>query len=323
MPEALKLGFAGTPEFAATLLDGLLGAGYHLELVLTQPDRPSGRGRKLAPSAVKSRALAAGLTVRCPVSLKDFDLAAFGLDLLIVAAYGLILKPDILRAPRLGCLNVHASLLPRWRGAAPVERAMMAGDTTTGVCLMAMDEGLDTGPVYRCAETAIGSTETGGALEARLAELGKALLLETLPKLETLTPVPQPDVGATYAAKLTAADRIVNWTDQADAIARHINALADRLPVTVYGRDDHGPARITLLAAAATDDAPMAEPGTITGITKAGLIVACGAGTVSINSLKLDRGKGSAMNAKAAANGYSGLIHSGAMLSPEPVGTSQ
>ncbi|MCG8650364.1 MAG: hypothetical protein MI861_11065, partial [Pirellulales bacterium] len=178
--------------------------------------------------------------------------------------------------------------------------------------------GLDTGPVYCCTETPIEPTETGGAVEARLAELGTRLLLRTLPKLATLTPQPQPDAGVTYASKLTAADRIIDWTGRAEAIARHINALADRLPVTVYGRDDNGTARITLLAASPRPDAGAAPPGTVIGIDEAGLLVACGGGAVSISTLKLNRGKGSAMTARAAANGYGGLIYSGAVLSPEP-----
>ncbi len=316
MPDTLKLGFAGTPEFAATLLEGLLAGGCRPELVLTQPDRPTGRGRKTTPSAVKRCALQADLTVENPANLKGFDLGAYGLDLLIVAAYGIILKRDILEAPRLGCLNVHASLLPRWRGAAPVERAIMAGDERTGVCLMKMDEGLDTGPVYVCRETAIDAGESGGVLEARLAELGSQLLLETLPRLEELTPFPQSDQGATYASKLTAADRVIDWRGSAESIARHINALADRLPVTVYGEDDRGPARITLLEAAAGPAGSDAVPGTITEINRSGLKVACGSGAVSINALKLNRGKGTAMTAKAAANGYGGLIFTGAVLAP-------
>lgn len=333
MPDSLRIGFAGTPEFAATLLQGLLDAGYTPKLVLTQPDRPTGRGRKLKPSAVKALAASRDLPVETPTRLKDYRLPE--LDLLIVAAYGLILPPAILTSPRHGCLNVHASLLPRWRGAAPVERAIMAGDRETGVCLMQMDAGLDTGPVYRCAEIMIDPAETGGTLEARLAELGTELLIRTLPDLPGLTARPQPDAGVTYAEKLSPRDSVLDWNRPAAEIARQIQALADRQPVTVYLSEetgtDTGPGervRVRLLGASTVADVSQPDasdhpaecppPGTILRVTKAGLQVSCADGPVSIATLQLNRGKGTAMAARAAANGYPDLIAPGRRFLTRP-----
>ncbi len=333
MPDLTRLGFAGTPEFAATILRGLLDAGREVVLVLTQPDRPRGRGRRPAPSPVKALARAHGLDVLEPASLKGVSLAGHRLDLLIVAAYGLILPPRILSEPRWGCLNVHASLLPRWRGAAPVERAIMAGDSQTGVCLMQMDQGLDTVPLYDFLIPAIGATETGGELEARLAAAGADLLVATLEKLPTLTPRPQPPDGVTYAHKITAADSVLDWCDPAPAVARRIRALADRAPVTVYafapGQDRAGPegaARVRLLGAVpGPADAGPAEPGrshkppgTILAIGPAGMDVACGQGTVRISRIRLDRGKGRPLTPLAAANGFPQLMAPGTRLAATP-----
>ena len=318
MPEPLRIGFAGTPDFAATILAALLRRNYRPELVLTQPDRPTGRGRRLKPSPVKQLALEHHLAVQSPASLKGYPLPDAALDLLIVAAYGLILPAPILEAPRLGCLNIHASLLPRWRGAAPVERAIMAGDSRTGICLMKMDRGLDTGPLYRCEPLDIGAEETGGMLEARLADLGARLLVATLPQLETLTPQPQPAQGVTYAEKLSAADSVVDWQARSDEIARRIRALADRQPVTVH-IDAPTPARVRLLSAramAAPDSS--ADPGTILRIDKSGLWVASSDGILCIARLQLNRGKGQPMTAKAAANGYPALLAPGQRLLPSP-----
>lgn len=315
MPESLQIGFAGTPEFAATLLKGLINGGFKPKLVLTQPHRPTGRGRKLKPSQVYRVAQAEGIPMETPVRLKGESLERHNLDLLIVAAYGLILPPHILDAPRLGCLNVHASLLPRWRGAAPVERAIMAGDTATGVCLMQMDEGLDTGPVYCRKALDIDPGETGGALETRLAEAGIDLLLELLPEIESRQPTPQPEAGANYARKLTGADSEPDLEGSAEVLARQVRALSDRQPVALYGRDDAGPVRIRALGPACAEPSEPAEaPGTIIRVDKAGLWLACGSGTLCIPRIQLNRGKGTAMDAKAAANGYSGIIHPGARL---------
>ena len=312
MTASLRLGFAGTPPFAATILSALIDSGHALDLVLTQPDRPTGRGRKRQPSPVKSLAVASGLPVRDPPTLAGESLADDNLDLLVVAAYGLILPDHVLDAPRLGCLNVHASLLPRWRGAAPVERAIMAGDTETGVCLMQMDAGLDTGPVYTCKRVVIGAEETGGELEGRLALLGGELLRNLLPKIETLTPEPQSGSGATYAHKLTAADALIDWRHSADQITRQIRALVDRRPATALAAS--GEVRIRILAAKADADPHDRHPGTILRADRQGLVIACGSGLLRITRLQLNRGKGTAMDAAAAANGYPDLLSAGSIL---------
>jgi methionyl-tRNA formyltransferase len=320
--ERLRLGFAGTPSFAATILGALLETEHEMVLVLTQPDRRTGRGRKLMASPVKILAEESRIPVWDPVSLKNVSLTAEHLDLLIVAAYGLILPPHVLEAPRLGCLNVHASLLPRWRGAAPVERAIAAGDEETGVCLMQMDAGLDTGPVYAVERVAIGDRETGGELEARLAEIGARLLIENLPDIESMTPQPQPSSGATYAEKLTAADTGVAWEGDAAGIARRIRALSDRLPVTVFARAEAEgqQIRIRLLAADAEIPSTTAEqhapaaPGTIVSTDRTGVRVACGKDILKITRLQLNRGKGTPMAAGAAANGYPNLFGPGRVL---------
>ena len=315
----LRIGFAGTPEFAATILKGLINGGFTPELVLTQPDRPTGRGRKTRPNPVRRVAETQQIPVETPERLKGVSIENHRLDLLIVAAYGLILPAHILTAPRLGCLNVHASLLPRWRGAAPVERAIMAGDEESGVCLMQMDEGLDTGPVYRCEALSIGPDETGGGLEARLATAGVRLLLNLLPEIDGLTPAPQPETGATYAAKLGPRDSEPALYSPADVLARQIRALSDRQPVALYALDDAGQIRIRCIGAAHAEAGDSGlPPGTIVRIDKAGLWIACAKGSVCIPRIQLNRGKGTVMDAKAAANGYAEIIHPGARLLAHP-----
>jgi methionyl-tRNA formyltransferase len=307
-----RLGFAGTPQFAAVILEQLLAAGHPMEIVLTQPDRPSGRGRRRQASAVKLLAQRHHIPVAEPARLGGHELDDTGVELLIVAAYGLILPPRLLESPRFGCVNVHASLLPRWRGAAPVERAIMAGDTETGVCIMQMDAGLDTGPVYDCARLAIGADETGGALEQRLAHAGARLLVSLLPRITTIKPEPQPTEGATYAAKITARDQRLDFAVPAANAARRIRALADRAPITVADAD--GTARIRLLAARIGTGRSGAEPGTILGSSAAGIEVACAEGSLLIERVQLNRGKGRPMAASAAANGFPDLFATGCRL---------
>jgi len=212
-PASLRIVFAGTPEFAVPALETLIRGGLAPLAVLTQPDRPAGRGRKLQSSPVKQVALEAGLSVQQPTSLKDDGftrwLTALQPDLLIVVAYGLLLPPAVLRLPSFGCWNIHASLLPRWRGAAPIQRAIESGDDVTGVCIMQMEEGLDTGPVLACETATIAADETAGSLRDRLASLGADILLHCVQRLakgEHITAVPQEKSGVTYAAKLTNAE---------------------------------------------------------------------------------------------------------------------
>lgn len=229
--ERLRIAFAGTPEFAAVALDALIASNHDVVLVLTQPDRPAGRGRKLAPSAVKQRALTAGIPVQQPVSLKNeqalADLASVKADVLIVAAYGLILPQAVLDLPALGCLNIHGSLLPRWRGAAPIQRAILAGDRQTGVCIMQMDAGLDTGDVLLERRLDIGDDESAAALHDRLATLGAEALMATLTPLcrGELTPVAQPQSGVTYAEKLSKAEARLDFSAASIEIHRRIRAF--------------------------------------------------------------------------------------------------
>ena len=226
----MRLVFMGTPEFSVPVLEALVAAGHEIAAVYCQPPRPAGRGKKDRPSPVQARAEALGLEVRHPVSLRSAEeqarFAALDADAAVVVAYGLILPQAILDAPRLGCFNIHASLLPRWRGAAPIHRAIMAGDAETGVCIMQMEAGLDTGPVLLREATAIGAEETTGGLHDRLSEMGARLMVEALGRLDELVPEVQPDKGVTYAAKIDKAEARVDWTKPAAAVARLINGLS-------------------------------------------------------------------------------------------------
>ena len=224
----MRLAFMGTPDFAVPTLDALVAAGHDIAAVYSQPPRPAGRGKGLKPSPVHQAAEAAGIAVRTPLSLRDpaaqADFAALGLDAAIVAAYGLILPVPILEAPRFGCLNVHASLLPRWRGAAPIQRAILAGDARTGVTIMQMERGLDTGPMLAVRETEIDG-KTAGELTAELAGIGGALMCETLGHLSDIDPVIQPEDGVTYAAKIDKAEAKLDFTRDAAGVERQIRAF--------------------------------------------------------------------------------------------------
>jgi len=221
--------FAGTPEFAAPALVALLNSAHSVAAVYTQPDRPAGRGRKLQASPIKRLAVEYGLPVYQPVSLKNVEtqaeLKALSADLMIVAAYGLLLPKAVLEAPRWGCINIHASLLPRWRGAAPIQRALLAGDSVTGITLMQMDEGLDTGAMLKQATCTILPEDTGQTLQDRLAQLGGKLLAETIDEIETLPKVPQANDQAIYAKKLDKLEAELNWQEPACVLARKVRAL--------------------------------------------------------------------------------------------------
>jgi methionyl-tRNA formyltransferase len=224
----MRIAFMGTPEFAVPTLRALVAAGHDVVAVYTQPPRPAGRGKKLMPSAVQLAAEELGLAVRSPVSLRNeeahSDFAALNIDVAVVAAYGLILPQAILDAPKLGCLNVHGSLLPRWRGAAPVQRAMLAGDSETGVMVMQMEAGLDTGPVRATAQTLLG-TKTAGDLTQALSDLGAALMVEVLANLDAYPAVVQPVDGVTYAAKIDKAETRLDFTQSAEQVERQIRAF--------------------------------------------------------------------------------------------------
>ncbi len=285
----MKLIFAGTPDFAASALAALIEAGHEIALVLTQPDRPAGRGMQLQASPVKQLALRHGIEVFQPLSLKkDAEarqkIAAIGADAMIVAAYGLILPQEVLDMPRLGCLNIHASLLPRWRGAAPIQRAVQAGDAETGVCIMQMEAGLDTGPVLARVSTPIGSEDTAASLHDRLARLGARLMADTLPRL----PLPaetQPEAGITYAAKIEKAEALLDWTRSAAELDRHIRAFNPfpAAQTTLQG----SPVKIW----AAHPVPGQGEPGTVLAVDRQGITVACGTGALCLTELQKAGGK--------------------------------
>jgi methionyl-tRNA formyltransferase len=285
----MRVGFAGTPPFAATALAAILDAGFDVPLVLTQPDRPRGRGLKLEPSPVKSLATARGLPVLQPATLKTDEarapVLAVAVDVLVVAAYGLILPPAILDWPRHGCINVHASLLPRWRGAAPIQRAIMAGDSETGITLMQMDAGLDTGPMIEWTRVDIGPRESAGALHDRLAVAGAQLLATVLARLDRdgrLAATPQPTVGATYAAKIVRADAEIAWSATGSAIDRQIRAL-DPVPgaSTLLGGESW-----KIWRAEPKPGPTSAAPGTVAVAGPAGIEVACGDSRLRILELQ-------------------------------------
>ena len=226
----MRLIFMGTPDFSVPALDALVGAGHEIACVYTQPPRPGGRGQRSRPSPVQARAEALGLAVRSPASLRDpgeqAAFAALGAEVAVVVAYGLILPKAMLAAPARGCLNIHASLLPRWRGAAPIQRAVMAGDARTGVSIMAMEAGLDTGPVLLDAAVEIGPEDTAGDLHDRLAALGARLIVEALDRIDELTAAPQPEAGVSYAAKIDKAEARIDWSRPAVEVDRRIRGLS-------------------------------------------------------------------------------------------------
>ena len=281
--------YAGTPEFAVPALAALIASAYEVVAVYTQPDRPAGRGRRLLPSPVKQLALDAGLPVRQPTTLKDpaaaAELASWGADLLVVAAYGLILPQAVLDAPRRGCVNIHASLLPRWRGAAPIQRALLAGDAETGISIMRMEAGLDTGPVYRSSPLAVAPDDTGESLTSRLAALGAESLLAALPGVldGTVTPTPQDDAAATYARKLTKDEANIDWSRPAADIERAVRAF-DPWPVA---QTRLGEEVLRVWAAVVPADvAASGEPGRVLAAEPAGIDVATGAGVLRITELQ-------------------------------------
>jgi methionyl-tRNA formyltransferase len=301
-----RLVFAGTPDFAVPGLHACIENG-DVVAVYTQPDRPAGRGRRLTASPVKQAAVAAGIPVEQPVSLKSAQaqarLRALAPDLMVVIAYGLILPRKLLAIPRLGCWNVHASLLPRWRGAAPIQRAILAGDTETGVCLMQMDAGLDTGPVLLSASTSIAADDTGGSVHDRLAQMGARVLADGLRRIidgEVLQATPQPEAGATYAGKLDKAEAMLDFSRPAIELGRKVRAF-DPWPVA---EADVAGERVRVWGAESRDAGTGAgdsrKPGEIVAAGRHGIDVACGEGVLRI--LKLQRAGGRVIDAADYVN---------------------
>ncbi len=302
--KALRVGFAGTPTFASAALGAILAAGYQVPLVLTQPDRPKGRGLVVEPSPVKALALAHGIPVFQPATLKtDFDRAA-PLDVLVVAAYGLILPPPVLKWPRHGAINIHASLLPRWRGAAPIQRAIEAGDTTTGVTIMQMDAGLDTGPVIAAVDVPIAPRDTAGTLHDRLAATGAAAIVAALDQLlrdGALPATPQPADRVTYADKIARAEAAINWTRPAASIERTVRAF-DPVPGahTIVGGQSLKVWAATVVTTTIALGSSSAPPGAVLLISSDGIDVACGDGTLRLHAVQPAGGKRMPANAFAA-----------------------
>jgi len=290
----MRVIFMGTPDFSVPALEAV-HAEHDVVCVYTQPPRPAGRGKKPRPTPVQARAAALGLEVRHPASLKDpgtqAEFTALKADIAVVVAYGLILPQAVLDAPRLGCLNIHASLLPRWRGAAPIQRAIMAGDTETGICIMQMEAGLDTGPVLLRDATPIEALDTAQTLHDRLSPMGARLIVRALADFPALTATAQPEDGVTYAAKIDKSEAHLDWTRPAEEIARHIRGLSPFPGVWI----DSPLGRLKLLNARAV--AGSGTPGTILH----GLTVACGSGAVEV--LEVQREGKRAMSAEEMLRG--------------------
>jgi methionyl-tRNA formyltransferase len=272
----MRLIFMGTPDFSVPALDALVAAGHEIAGVWCQPPRPAGRGQKDRPSPVQARAEALGLPVHHPRSLRtpeaQAEVAAARADVGVVVAYGLILPAAVLEAPARGCLNIHASLLPRWRGAAPIHRAVLAGDPQTGVTIMRMDEGLDTGPMLLSEAVEIGPEDTTGDLHDRLSALGARLIVEALARLDTLPPVPQPEAGVTYAAKIDKAEARIDWTRPAAEVDRLIRGLSPFPGAWCLA----GGERLKLLRSR------LAEGSGPAGTPLGGFRIACGEGAVEV-----------------------------------------
>jgi methionyl-tRNA formyltransferase len=303
----LRIAYMGTPDFSVPALAALIEAGHEIACVYTQPPRPAGRGKKDRPSPVHAFAAERGIEVRHPASLRGEDewaaFAALDLDVAVVAAYGLILPKPILEAPRLGCLNIHASLLPRWRGAAPIQRAILAGDRISGVTIMRMDEGLDTGPMLMAESVAIGPKTNAGELHDALAETGARMILQALARLEAgkLEETPQPEEGVTYAAKIDKAETRIHWSQPAAAIERQICGFAP-FPGVWFELDGE---RVRALAGTIVKG--RGAPGEVLDDD---LTVACGEGAIRLD--KVQRAGKAAMETAAFLRGHA--VPMGAVL---------
>lgn len=307
----LRIVFAGTPEFAAAHLEALIAGGFEVVSAYSQPDRPSGRGKKLVPTPVKAVAEQHGIAVHQPLTLNDADslaqLAGFKPDVMVVVAYGLLLPPAVLALPRYGCLNVHASLLPRWRGAAPIERAILANDTESGVCVMQMEQGLDTGPVLQRVATPINSDDNSATLTTRLQQLGCAALIDVLHALPsgTLRAEPQNAALATYARKMQKEEAKIDWTRSAADIHNQVRALFPRSPAWTL----HDGKRLRLIRAAVGNDSCDTLPGTVIEVSAHSIKIACGSGVLEVFEVQME-GK-PAMGIGSLLNGHPGFFKAG------------
>jgi methionyl-tRNA formyltransferase len=303
---AARLAFAGTPDFAVPTLRAIVASGARIPLVLAQPDRPAGRGRRVTAAPVKKVSLELGLPLAQPATLRSFDPPAERPDLLVVIAYGLLLPRSWLDWPRLGCINLHASLLPRWRGAAPIQRALLAGDEETGISVMQMDSGLDTGPVHLARATRIGARETAGELHARLATLAAEALIEVLPALLRGTSVasPQRDALATLAPKIAKSEAVLDWRQPAAQLERRVRAF-DPWPVAEAHLSDGR--RLRVFDAEVVAAGPPGPPGTIVAAARAGIDVATGDGVLRLRRIQPPSGRAMDAAAYLAAHSLTGL----------------
>jgi len=319
---SLRIIFAGTPDFAAISLSALIESEHQVVAVYTQPDRPAGRGRKLRASPVKEVALENDIPVFQPDNLRASEaqdvLRSFDADVMVVAAYGLILPQVVLDIPRLGCLNIHASLLPRWRGAAPIQRAIAAGDKESGITIMQMNAGLDTGDILQLSSCPISDEDSGGSLHDRLAEMGAKAILETLHNLDSdkIKPLKQDDALATYAHKLDKKEAQINWQTSAIEIERLIRAF-NPWPVA-YTQLDDKTLRIwqAQILALDTNTKAAIRPGTVISCDKKGIDISCGEGTLRILNLQPSGSK--AMDVAAFMNGHAKQLPVGSLLQNPP-----
>ena len=311
----MRVIFAGTPEFAAVALADLHAAGHDIVLVLSQPDRPAGRGMKLQASPVKQWAVQHGLPVLQPQGLRldgkyaaeaadaQMHIQAAQADVMVVAAYGLILPQWALDTPRLGCLNIHASLLPRWRGAAPIHRAIEAGDAQTGITIMQMDAGLDTGDMWLTAPEPIHADDTTASLHDRLAQLGGRMIVQTLQTWSTLTRTPQPTEGVTYAHKIDKAEAAIDWQHSAEVIARRVRAFNPFPGASTQWRGDAGASEVLKIwQAHAQDTSPKQAAGTVLSADASGVRIACGEGVLC--ATQWQRAGGKRLDADAFLRGF-------------------
>lgn len=309
---ALNIIFAGTPDFAAEALRALINSRHNVIAVYSQPDRPAGRGRKLTASPVKQLALEHAIPVEQPENFKDQEsiatLASYKADLMVVAAYGLLLPVAVLETPRLGCLNIHASLLPRWRGAAPIQRAIAAGDTETGITIMQMDKGLDTGDMLLKLPCPISKYDTGGSLHDTLAEIGAQAIVEALDNLSSLKPQKQDDNEVTYAHKLTKAEAQLDWQRRADELERQVRAF-NPWPVSYFMLEDKA---YRCWQAESRKESPGKPAGTILSIDKDGLKIACNDGSLLLTSIQPPGKK--AMSMQDFLNGHASAFTVGYKL---------